>query len=266
MKKLSMPSNKLKSVIEPNYFSNWGDLWYPKFANKLLKPASKIKALTPNMVTISSLLLYALAAVLIVVGGWWSILAALLLPFSYVLDCLDGQLARYTGKTSSIGDYLDKTLDVLKLGIICFAMAIAAYNLTDKTYYLLLGFIACFGILFRYYIKLETMFAAINRDKDYLNKSRLRRQELYASLEAKKLTPKTGKQRLLWLWFRHRSVFALDEAEFVTFGALAALVSRPDLWCWLFAVGQITIAVIRLVERGHQSANNPSSLTYPLRK
>ena len=44
---------------------------------------------------------------LIVVGGAWSVVAAVLLPAAYVLDCLDGQLARYTGKMSAIGDYLD---------------------------------------------------------------------------------------------------------------------------------------------------------------
>ena len=41
---------------------------------------------------------------------------------------------------------------------------------------------------------------------------------------------------------------------------------RPDLWCWLFGVGQITIAFIRLIERGKQLVSNPEGLTYPLRK
>lgn len=254
------------SVVEPNYFSNWGDLWYPKLANRLLKPASRIERLTPNMVTITSFVLYTLAAVLIIIGGSWSIPAALLLAFSYVLDCLDGQLARYTGKSSVIGDYLDKTLDVFKIGIINAAMSIAAYNLTGDSYYFLLGFVSCFGFLFRYYIKLETMFAAINRDKDYLEKSRTRRQELYATLQAKGAAPMTLRQRLAWLWFRHRSVFALDEAEHVTFGAIAAVAHRPDLWLWLFGAGQIAIATFRLIERGKQLVNNPEALTYPLRK
>jgi len=254
------------SVIEPNYFSNWGDLWYPRLANMLLKTASRIELLTPNMVTITSFLLYTLAALLIVVRGDWAILPVLLLPFSYILDCLDGQLARYTGKSSAIGDYLDKTLDVLKIGIINAAMSIAAYKLTGETYYFLLGFLSCFGFLFRYYIKLETMFIAISRDKDYLDKSRERRQELYAELEVRRSSPKTIKQRLGWLWFRHRSVFALDEAEHVTFGAVAALMHRPDLWCWLFGIGQIAIAVVRLIERGRQLVSNPEALTHPLRK
>ena len=254
------------AVVEPNYFSNWGDLWYPRLANKLLGPASRIRFLTPNRVTITSFLLYSLASVLIVIGGKWTVPAALMLAFSYVIDCLDGQLARYTGQTSVIGDYLDKTLDVLKIGVINAAMAIAAYNLTGDIYYFLLGFSSCFGFLFRYYIKLETMFGAINRDRDYLDKSRARRQALYAELEAKRLAPKTLPQLLNWLWIRHRAVFALDEAEHVTFGAIAALAHRPDLWCWVFGVGQICIAIFRLVERGRQLVHQPETLTNPMRK
>lgn len=254
------------SVIEPNYFSNWGDLWYPRLANTLLIPASKIASLTPNYVTVGSLGLYSVAAGLIVVGGAWSVLAAVLLPLSYVLDCLDGQLARYTGKTSAIGDYLDKTLDVLKIFIINAAMAIAAYDLTGQSLFLVLGLMSYFGFMFRYYIKLETMFGAMQRDAGYLAKSGARRRELYATLDAERAAPKTLRKRLDWLWFRHRAVFALDEAEHITFGALAALIHRPDLWCWLFGVGQIVIALVRFVERGGQLARRPESLTYPLRK
>jgi len=254
------------SVIEPNYFSNWGDLWYPKLANKLLIVASKISPLMPNHVTVASFVLYSIGAGLIIVGGIWSVLAAILLPLSYILDCLDGQLARYTGKTSSIGDYLDKTLDVLKIFIINAAMAIAAYNLTGKSYFLLLGLLSCFGFLFRYYIKLETMLGAASRDKDYLDKSNERRHALYVELDVRKSQSKNLRQKLSWLWFRHHAFFALDETEYVTLGALAALVYRPDLWCWLFALGQITIALVRFVQRGNQLVSRPESLTYPLRK
>jgi phosphatidylglycerophosphate synthase len=256
-----------EAVVEPNYFSNWGDLWYPWVANTLLlEPASRIRRLTPTMVTVGSFALYILAAGLIVAGGWWSVAAAILLPLSYVLDCLDGQLARYTLRTSAIGDYLDKTLDVLKVGVINLAMAVAAYRLTGEAYYFVLGFASCFGFLFRYYIKLETMFGAMQRDAEYLAKSSARRSELYATLDTERAAPKTVRQRLGWLWFRHRAVFALDEAEHITFGALAALLHRPDLWCWLFGIGQIVIALVRFVGRGSQLASRPESLTYPLRK
>jgi phosphatidylglycerophosphate synthase len=210
--------------------------------------------------------LYLASACLIVWGGSWAWLAAVLLPLSYVLDCLDGQLARYTGKTSAVGDYLDKTLDVLKIGIINAAFAAAAWQMTGEVGYVFLGFLSCFGFLFRYYIKLETMFSAINQDPAYLDKSRVRRHALYAALEAERCAPKNWTQQVKWLWSRHRTMLALDEAEHVTFGAIAVCMQRPDYWLWLFGIGQIIIAVVRLIQRGRQLAVQSEKLTYPMRK
>ncbi len=220
----------------------------------------------PNHVTILSFILYAVGVGLAAATASPVYIAAILLPLSYILDCLDGQLARFTGRTSEVGDYLDKTLDVFKIFIINLGMGIAAFRFTDKNYFIILGFISCFGFLFRYYIKLETMFGAVNKDKDYLSKSRSRRHALYAELNEKKLQPKSFTEKLRWLWVRHHAVFALDEAEHVTFGAIAILFGRPDIWCWVFAVGQLTIACTRLFERGWQITKAPESLTYPLRK
>lgn len=255
-----------RSVVEPNFFSNWGDLWYPRLANALLVPASRIPALSPNRVTLGSLALYVAAAAMLLVGGWWGLAAGLLWPLSYVLDCLDGQLARFTGRSSAIGDYLDKTLDVLKIFVINAAMAIAAYHRTADSLYLVLGLVSCFAFLFRYYIKLETMFAAVSRDGTYLERSRVRRQELYVTLGARRAAPKGPRERLGWLWFRHRSFLALDEAEHLTLGALAAVAQRPEWWLWVFAVGQAAIAAARLVQRGLQLSRRPESLIHPLRK
>ena len=59
-----MSRTKKASVVEPNYFSNWGDLWYPPIANKFFLPwAAKIGWLTPNQVTITSFVLYAVAVI-----------------------------------------------------------------------------------------------------------------------------------------------------------------------------------------------------------
>lgn len=254
------------SVVEPSYFSNWGDLWYPRLANLLLVPASRIAPLTPNGVTLGAFALSMTGAVLIVIGGGYAIAGALILPVAYTLDCLDGQLARYTGRTSALGDYLDKTLDVLKIGVFNLALSVAAYRMTGEALYLALGLVSCFGFLFRYYIKLETMFGAIQRDAGYLEKSRARRLELYAALDRERAELRGPRARLAWLWQRHRPALALDEAEHVTFAAVLVLAGRPDLWCWLFAIGQLTIAAVRLVGRARQVVDRPESLLDPLRK
>ncbi|HUB93156.1 MAG TPA: CDP-alcohol phosphatidyltransferase family protein, partial [Verrucomicrobiae bacterium] len=236
-------------------------------ANKLFLPwASKISWATPNQVTILSFLLYATGVVGI---NFWPhdwIILALFLPLSYILDCLDGQLARTTGKMSVIGDYLDKTLDVCKISLINGGFGYFAYHQTGHVYYLLLALLSCFGFLYRYYIKLETMFSAIGRDKEYLDKSRVYRLELYEKYEQQKRDRHTLTDYVKWYAFKNRAVFALDEAEHVTFGALAILTDKIWLWCWIFGIGQVLIALFRLWQRGYQLSRKPERLLYPMRK
>ncbi len=69
----------------------------------------------PNAVTVVSLLLGLLTAVLCGIGGWLMlVLAAVLLQVSLVLDCVDGEIARYTRRFSPLGAWLDVTGDRLK--------------------------------------------------------------------------------------------------------------------------------------------------------
>lgn len=69
----------------------------------------------PNAVTVVSLLLGLLTAVLCGIGGRpMLVLAAVLLQVSLVLDCVDGEIARYTRRFSPLGAWLDVTGDRLK--------------------------------------------------------------------------------------------------------------------------------------------------------
>ncbi|MEW2358551.1 CDP-alcohol phosphatidyltransferase family protein [Spirillospora sp. NPDC029432] len=71
--------------------------------------------LTPAAVTGSSLALALLAAMWFSAGTRAGMLTgAVLLYLSFVLDCVDGQLARYTGRASVSGAWLDSVLDRVK--------------------------------------------------------------------------------------------------------------------------------------------------------
>ena len=255
-----------RDVIEPNYFSNWGDLWYPRIANLLLRPVSKVRWITPNTVTVASLGCYAAACVGVASSNRLALLWAALLPVSYLLDCLDGQLARFTARGSVLGDYLDKTFDVLKIGMINLAFWYHAFVQSGSALFFVLAFLSCFGFLFRYYIKLETIFSCTNRDRDYLEKSRVRRRELYVEYARIGAGRRTLVDHVAWLWLRHRSAFALDEAEHVTFGAIAVAADRVDVWLWVFGLGQVGIAFFRLIERGYLLSRRPEKLRDPMRK
>ncbi|RVX47417.1 CDP-alcohol phosphatidyltransferase-like enzyme [Nonomuraea polychroma] len=80
----------------------------------LIKPAAKLK-LTPNAVTGISVALALLAAMWFSAGTQGGrLLGALLFYLSFVLDCLDGQLARYTRTFSPLGAWADGMADRFK--------------------------------------------------------------------------------------------------------------------------------------------------------
>ncbi|MFF6779377.1 DUF5941 domain-containing protein [Streptomyces sp. NPDC012510] len=73
------------------------------------------RGLTPNQVTTASLITALIAAGCAATGTRGGFVAAgLLLIFSFVLDCTDGQLARYSLQYSTLGAWLDATFDRAK--------------------------------------------------------------------------------------------------------------------------------------------------------
>jgi hypothetical protein len=73
------------------------------------------RRLTPNMVTSISMGIAVLAAVWFAAGTRVGmVVGALLLYVAFVLDCVDGQLARYTRQFSTLGAWLDATFDRAK--------------------------------------------------------------------------------------------------------------------------------------------------------
>lgn len=255
-------------IVEPPYYSNWADMFFPKVANKILPYAAKISFLTPNIVTVVSFLLYALASIFLFLNiPYHLILSFILFPISYTLDCLDGQLARYTKRSSNIGDYLDKVLDVLKIYIVTLSLSYAVYSQTGEIFSIILGFTACFFFNFRYYIKLETVLNRVNKEKEYLINSRIERLKLYEEKAASYRDHKKsiiGKAKLFWYW--NRTIFFVDEAEFVVFTALGALFNQLGLVLVALAVSQMVIAIFRFFERGSQINSSSKKLYWPMRK
>jgi len=78
-----------------------------RLANKLL-PWAVRKGFTPNQITAVSLTLGGLAAYLFSFGNVRvAVVGSLVLVAGFVLDCLDGQLARFTGAGTPFGFWLD---------------------------------------------------------------------------------------------------------------------------------------------------------------
>ncbi|WP_428957470.1 DUF5941 domain-containing protein [Streptomyces sp. cg35] len=99
------------------------------------------RGLTPNQVTTASLLTALIAAGCAATGTRPGFVAAgLLLLFSFVLDCTDGQLARYSLQYSTLGAWLDATFDRAKEYAYYAGLALgAAHANGDDVWALALG-------------------------------------------------------------------------------------------------------------------------------
>jgi len=97
--------------------------------------------ITPNQVPFASLVVFVGAAVLMALfGGHVGLLVAVLVvEASYVLDCVDGQLARKKGLSSPVGAHLDFLMDELKAFLLVAAAGIRLWRGSDESLWLLEG-------------------------------------------------------------------------------------------------------------------------------
>jgi len=109
--------------------------------------------ITPNQVTfLATFVALGSAAMFIFLPGWWgAVLAALVFELSFVLDCVDGQLARLKKTASKIGHHLDFLMDEIKAFFILGAVTVRLWRFEPDprraTLYLLVGLaaLACLG-------------------------------------------------------------------------------------------------------------------------
>ncbi|OEJ34528.1 transferase [Streptomyces subrutilus] len=98
------------------------------------------RGLTPNQVTTASLVTALIAAGCAATGDRWGYVAAgVLLLLSFVLDCTDGQLARYSLQYSTMGAWLDATFDRAKEYAFYAGLALGAARHGDDVWALALG-------------------------------------------------------------------------------------------------------------------------------
>ena len=96
------------------------------YSKYVARAAARI-GLTPNQITVLSMCVGVLAAAGFGLGHRWSLIAgAILLQVAFMLDCVDGQLARYTRTFSRFGAWLDSILDRGKEYLVYAGLAIGS--------------------------------------------------------------------------------------------------------------------------------------------
>jgi phosphatidylglycerophosphate synthase len=96
---------------------------------------------TPNQVTISAVAVAAISAgMLIAWPGYVGLVVAIVVfEASYVLDCVDGMLARWRGIQSTPGHLLDFLMDEIKAFVMLAAVAVRLFRDRQDPRFLLLG-------------------------------------------------------------------------------------------------------------------------------
>jgi phosphatidylglycerophosphate synthase len=144
---LSLPFHELRKIAQPaEYSPARSDKIYRKYSIFLSVPLAKL-GLTPNEITLGWVV-----AGLIGVAGLLSrsqlvrVLAALTLEFSYLLDFVDGEVARLTSRTSKVGGLLDLLGHALIKTALPLAVAGGVFVCTGSLYVLAAGAIGAVAI------------------------------------------------------------------------------------------------------------------------
>jgi hypothetical protein len=118
---------KLKAAIK-KIDGWWASIFSGPVANYLLRYIADINWISPNHVTLFALFLGILASVCFVIASpLFMILGALLVQLSFIVDCMDGQLARYRQQFSVLGAWLDRIADRVKDFLYFFSLALGFF-------------------------------------------------------------------------------------------------------------------------------------------
>lgn len=122
---------------QDNFWNNWVSRPPAAVVVWLLRPTP----ITPNQVTFMSLAVFAMAAAVLI--SWRThmglLAGALVVQTSYVLDCVDGQLARHKGLASPVGALLDFLMDEIKAFLLIAATTVRLWLMSGQVVWLLVG-------------------------------------------------------------------------------------------------------------------------------
>jgi len=129
--------------------------WDQRLASIMVRPLARTP-ITPNQVTIVTLLLALAAAALFAVGdetaaNW----AAGLFILARFMDHFDGELARMTGKTSRLGYYLDYVAGALSYGGLFLGIGIGARETFLGEWAIILGMAAAGSAVLSMFLNLR---------------------------------------------------------------------------------------------------------------
>jgi phosphatidylglycerophosphate synthase len=129
----------------------WTVLLVDPLASRLVRLVAPYRWITPNVLTLIASIFGFGAAACFATGERWALVAGgILFHISFVVDCMDGKIARLNGTGTMFGQWLDFVLDRVRVFFIALALFGGQFARTDDVAYLWLMAVAIFLDLFRY--------------------------------------------------------------------------------------------------------------------
>jgi phosphatidylglycerophosphate synthase len=129
----------------------WTVVLVDPLASRLVRLVAPYKRITPNMLTVVATVFgLAAAGAFAMQTRWWLVAGALLFHVSFVIDCMDGKIARLNGTGSLFGAWFDFVFDRLRVFACALALFGGQYLATGRVLYLWLLAVVIFLDLFRY--------------------------------------------------------------------------------------------------------------------
>ncbi|MBX6385986.1 MAG: CDP-alcohol phosphatidyltransferase family protein [Microbispora sp.] len=132
------------------------DAWWTVFlvdplAGRLVVATANRTSITPNQITWGAFVLGLGSAWCFLRADWpWLCAGAALYHVSFVLDCMDGKIARLKGTGTVLGGWLDYVFDRIRVLACTTALMWGQYRATGQDVYLLLGVAVVFLDMLRY--------------------------------------------------------------------------------------------------------------------
>ncbi|MHB9758121.1 CDP-alcohol phosphatidyltransferase family protein [Streptomyces sp. BYX5S] len=134
----------------------WTVLLVDPLATPLVRITARWTRITPNQITWGALVLGLGAAACFAMGSWpWLIAGAVVYHLSFVLDCMDGKVARLTGQGSVFGAWLDYIFDRVRVMACAVALMGGEFHRTGELIYIWLAVAVVFLDGLRYINSLE---------------------------------------------------------------------------------------------------------------
>lgn len=120
----------------------WTVLLVDPIASRLILPTANYTNITPNQLSLFSFALGLTAAYCFFLGNYTAlVIGAILYHISFIIDCMDGKIARLKGTGTTFGMLLDISLDHIRVVICIAALTYSQYKLSADVTYLYLAFL-----------------------------------------------------------------------------------------------------------------------------